>query len=379
MINQKKDSTFGIAPELREKFINAKYGIAGAHSGVEICAWTKKSLRGQGPCYKQIFYGIDCHRCAQMSPSLAWCSQNCIFCWRPTELMSGFRINQGRSAVLVPDSTSGRTLFASSDSTENESLSIRLCRISRRQSTDKEELDSPEKIIEEIVKERWKLLIGIKGAKDVNKSLCKEAVDKFPSHWAISLSGEPTLYPRLGELIQLLRNNPEVKSIFLVTNGQEPEHLKKLARNSQLPTQLYTSLVAPNKELFLEINKPTYKDGWERLNQTLEAIASFNCRRVIRFTLIKGINDSEKYLEEFANLIEKSNADFLEVKAYMFLGSSRKRLKIENMPYHKDVVEYSKKLIPHLPNYEIINEHAPSRIVLFKRKDSKSENIIKKA
>lgn len=323
-----------ITEEIKEKFINAKYGIAGAHSGVEICTWTKKSLRGQGPCYKQIFYGIDCHRCSQMSPSLAWCSQNCIFCWRPTDLMS---------------------------------------------NSFPKEIDSPEKIIEEVVKERRALLIGIKGAKDVNKPLCKEAVDKFPSHWAISLSGEPTLYPKLGELIQLLRNNPEVRSIFLVTNGQEPEHLKKLAKNNQLPTQLYISLVAPNKELFLEINKSTYKDGWERLNQTLEAIASFNCRRVIRFTLIKGLNSDEKYLEEFANLIEKSKADFVEVKAYMFLGSSRKRLKIENMPYHKDVVEYSKKLFPHLPNYGIINEHAPSRIVLFKRKDSKFENKITKA
>ena len=29
------------------------YGLAGKHSGVQMCSWTRKALRGTGVCYKQ--------------------------------------------------------------------------------------------------------------------------------------------------------------------------------------------------------------------------------------------------------------------------------------------------------------------------------------
>ena len=42
--------------------------------------------------------------------------------------------------------------------------------------------------------------------------------------------------------------------------------------------------------------------------------------RVIRLTLIKGLNDSEAAIPDYAALIERSEADFIEVKSYMALG-----------------------------------------------------------
>ncbi len=334
MKNTKKTKKITFSPKVMEVY-SKNYGLVLNHSGVQICSWNKKALRNQGVCYKQIFYGIDCHRCAQMSPSLVWCQQNCIFCWRQMEWMKKIKMK-------------------------------------------KSEVDDPIKIIEETVKQRKKLIVGIKGAYDSNKKLFDEAYELFPSHWAISLSGEPTIYPRLNELINLLKERKEVRSVFLVTNGQEPNHLLRLSKSNSLPTQLYLSLDAPNKELFDKINKSLYKNGWARLNKTLKLMSKFNCRRVIRFTLIKGLNDDEKYLKEYAKLFEMSKTDFIEVKAYMFLGLSRQRLKIENMPYHEDVINFSNKLAKFLKNYSIINEHSPSRIVLFKRNDSKYENIIRK-
>ena len=62
-----------------------KYKIVGAHSAVKICHWTKKSLIENRVCYKQKFYGIESHRCLQMTPSVAWCTHKCLFCWRPVE------------------------------------------------------------------------------------------------------------------------------------------------------------------------------------------------------------------------------------------------------------------------------------------------------
>jgi len=42
-----------------------------------------------------------------------------------------------------------------------------------------------------------------------------------PTQFAISLSGEPTLYEKVGELIEELRRRG--KTSFLVTNGLYPE------------------------------------------------------------------------------------------------------------------------------------------------------------
>lgn len=57
------------------------YKIIGSHSGVKLCRWTKSMLRGRGGCYKHTFYGIESHRCMEMTPSMA-CANKCVFCWR---------------------------------------------------------------------------------------------------------------------------------------------------------------------------------------------------------------------------------------------------------------------------------------------------------
>jgi tRNA wybutosine-synthesizing protein 1 len=35
------------------------YELAGEHSAVQICRWTKKSLRGEEGCWKEKFYLIE--------------------------------------------------------------------------------------------------------------------------------------------------------------------------------------------------------------------------------------------------------------------------------------------------------------------------------
>jgi tRNA wybutosine-synthesizing protein 1 len=241
------------------------------------------------------------------------------------------------------------------------------------------EVDSPEKIIEECVVQRDELIAGIGGAHDVNKEAFGKTFRRFPTHWAISLSGEPTIYPKIGELVKALREHKEVRSIFIVTNGQEPDRIEQMAREGNLPTQLYVSLAASDDEQFKKINRPVYADGWERLNRTLGMLEKLGCRSVIRFTLIRGLNDSEEQLKGFADIFEKSKSDFIEVKSYMHLGMSQKRLKMENMPYHEDVKNCANKLLGLMPSYRYEDEDEKSRIVLLKRKDSKRENIIRKA
>ncbi|KYC54354.1 MAG: S-adenosyl-L-methionine-dependent tRNA 4-demethylwyosine synthase [Candidatus Methanofastidiosum methylothiophilum] len=151
-----------------------KYKIVGAHSAVKICHWTKKSLIENRVCYKQKFYGIESHRCLQMTPSVAWCTHKCLFCWRPVEY--------------------------------NEDTPY--------------SYDVPEAIVEGCINAQRELLSGYHGfleKVDINK--LKEAEN--PTNVAISLAGEPTLYPDLSGLIEEFRKRKF--STFLVTNGTTPD------------------------------------------------------------------------------------------------------------------------------------------------------------
>lgn len=293
----------------------AKYGVFN-HSAVQICAWTKKSLHNEGVCYKQKFYGIDCHRCMEFSPAAALCENNCIFCWRPMEFM--------RFRNMKPD-----------------------------------EADEPKVIYEKLLAERRKLLSGYPG--DGKTDLRKHAEALLPSHFAISLSGEPTLYPKLPQLVKFLRSLPQTKSIFIVTNGQEPAMLASLSKSP--PTQLYISVNAPNRALFRKINRPSRKDAWERFIRSLAIFSRMKTRRVLRMTMIKGMNMDDAFVNQYAALIRKAKPHFVEVKAYMYIGFSRERLKIGNMPFHRDVRPFAEKLAE-ATGFEIADEKQDSRIVL---------------
>jgi tRNA wybutosine-synthesizing protein 1 len=309
--------------KLIESFERKHYGVVGKHSAVAICSWNKKSLIGLGECYKEKFYGVDTHRCAQITPAVAWCEHNCLHCWRPMEM-------------FAPP-----TKF-------------------------KEPFDSPDEIIEGIVKERKKLLTGFGGNEKVERKKYEEAIE--PNHWAISLSGEAALYPHLPELIRKIKERKETRTVFFVTNGQEPEMIQRLIDEKSEPTQIYMSLLAPNKELYKKICLPFYEDGWERLMESFKVWKKMETRKVLRITHIKKMNENAK---EFSEIIENSGADFVEIKAYMYLGYSRNRLKKENMPSHEEVKEFTNEILKYLKNYEWKDEDEKSRIVLLQNKNTK--------
>ena len=281
------------------------YHIVGNHSAVKTCLWLKKSLKDEGVCYKQKFYGISSHRCLQMTPALL-CNQNCLYCWRPLELLKGFR-----------------------------------------------GWDEPEFIVEESIKAQHRLLSGFHGTQGVNKKKLEEAYK--PNQVAISLIGEPALYPMLPELIEEYRKRGF--TTFLVTNGTRPEMIGKVN-----PTQLYLSLTAFDEESHLILNRPP-KSNWEKILSSLDILRDIKSRTVIRLTLIKGYNMDDRAVRNYARLIERAEPEFIEAKAYMYLGYSRLRLRWENMPEHSDIVGFSKRLAEET-GYEIKNESEPSRVVL---------------
>jgi len=305
-----------ITSEIKKSLEKQGYRIVGGHSAVKICWWTKKSILGKGTCYKHKFYGIKSNQCLQMTTSMS-CANRCVFCWRDYKSPVAKEWNWN--------------------------------------------IDEPLEILEGSRRAQEKLLIGFFGNDKADKIALQES--KEIKHAALSITGEPINYPKINELIKEMHK--QRISTFLVTNGQNPESIKKLGR----VTQLYLSVDGSDKETLKETGKPLFKDYWERLNQSLDELKQKKYRKCIRITLIKGMND--KNPEGYAELIKKAEPEFVEVKAYMLIGASKQRLKKENMPAHKEILNFTEKIQEFLPEYEIISDHKPSRVALLAQKKLK--------
>lgn len=294
-----------------EKLESSGYRFVGSHNhaAAKICHWTKQSILDKGVCYKEKFYGIESHRCLQMAPAVPNCQQKCEFCWRD---------------------------------------------LSYTQTQWEGEHDNPKTIIDEAVKAQNNLLCGFFGNDKANKEKLEES--KTPTNAAISLAGEPMLYPEIDELIaEFNRRN---FTTFVVSNGQCVDKLKNLENE---PYQLYLSLDAPTKKIYNDVCQPQISEGWDNLNQSLDTLASFNSRTCIRTTCVKGRNMTNP--EKYAELIKKASPDFVEIKAYMCVGSSRHRLTPDNMPTFDEVKSFAQKIGENCGK-KIVNESEVSRVVL---------------
>lgn len=202
------------------------------------------------------------------------------------------------------------------------------------------------------------------------------------------------LYPKLPELVKEIRKRKAIS--FIVTNGQNPEMIKKLEKQNALPTQLTVSMNASNKELFQRWHNSKNRDAWEKFNLSLEMIRNLKgkTRRAIRLTLVKGYNIKDnknkldkisnmldEHVKQYSNLINKANPDFIHVKGFKSLGYSRERLGYEKQPFHVDVRKFTTKLLKELQktdkNWRVAGQVSRSCVFLLSRR-KKEELKIKK-
>lgn len=239
-----------------------------------------------------------------MTPTLR-CNHRCLFCWRSSEL-------------AIPHETE--------------------C--------------SPEEIFSGVKGLQKKALSGYKVSPYVSGTAFHEALE--PRHVAISLSGEPTLYSALPELID--RFNAGGYTTFLVSNGTRPDVLEKCR-----PYQMYVSLNAPDEETYRRVCRPV-EDSWESVLSSTRLLGSR--RSAIRITLVKSLNDHDP--AGYGKIIAASGATYVEVKGYMYLGYSRKRLERGSMPEHLHVRSFAEQVAAG-SGYRIADENQLSRVVLLER------------
>lgn len=295
------------------------YKIVGRHSAVKLCHWLRQRLLHGRICYKQAFYGIDTHRCLQMTPALTNCTHSCLFCWR----YQGFN----RSEIPLND--------------------------------------DPEDILEGAIVAQQSLIVGYKGDPRVNRKMLAQAM--VPNQIAISLTGEPTLYKHLGGLIEVAKRRG--MTTFLVTNGTMPEVLENL---DPLPTRLYVSITAPDRETYRKLNNPHIDHGWDRIMRTLKILPSLDTYTVIRHTLVKGWNMHS--VKEYAKLDSMAEADFIEPKGFVLVGNARFHFTMDNMPKHREVMAFAKALADTI-GYDLVDNRMSSRVALLVKSRAVSRKI----
>ncbi|KAJ7543634.1 hypothetical protein O6H91_09G046000 [Diphasiastrum complanatum] len=316
VLNSNSSQNVGKAKEMVTPIIRANlekqgYKIIGSHSGVKLCRWTKSQLRGRGGCYKHSFYGIESHRCMETTPSLA-CANKCVFCWRHHSNPVG--------------------------------------------KTWQWKMDDPIDIVNAALDQHKNMIKQMKGVPGVKEERLQEGL--LPRHCALSLVGEPIMYPEINNLVHELHKRHI--STFLVTNAQFPERITSLAP----VTQLYVSVDAATKERLKAIDRPLFQDFWERFLDSLRALKEKRQRTVYRLTLVKGWNTEE--LQSYAQLLELGEPDFIEIKGVTYCGTSAtSSLTMENVPWHEDVKVFAEALASETNGvYELACEHAHSCCVL---------------
>lgn len=253
-----------------------------------------------------------------MTPALG-CNLACSFCWRTIPEEEGYKWN--------------------------ELNAIR-------------EWDDPKAIVDGLIQEHRRIVTGYKGNAKTDLQRLSESND--PAHVAMSLTGEPLFYPRIGELISEFHKRG--MSTFLVTNGTLVGALKKL---KTMPTQLYVSVQAPNKEVYEKTVRPkSLGSTWNNVIKFLEVFSTCRTRRTFRLTLVRGLNLTDA--EGYANLIKIGMPHYVEVKGFVYVGGSRnpeRHLEFEQMPRKEEIIGFA-NAIAEKSGYLYTDYHESSKVAL---------------
>jgi wyosine [tRNA(Phe)-imidazoG37] synthetase (radical SAM superfamily) len=405
-----------ITNEFVETYTKTTYRIIGEnkHSSIKPCHWLEQRLatgRDNRNCYKGVF-GIKSHRCLQNTPSLPFCNHQCVFCWRDIEsgsLGSEFIVEPDDPKLLVDE-----MLRHHRDIIQNH-LPLRryldnyeiMIDILYYMLLNGEKIHTINSLSNSIHVSKNKIERAVTLLKNqdfiniLNKNFNKFGLDddikccissreelellinralttpdeiiqahseaQNPNHAAISLDGEPLLYPRISEFIHEFRERN--MTTFVVTNGTLPDKIEKL---EAYPSQLYITLPAPNEAIYKKTCRPMIKNGWTNIMDTMNLIESLSCRTLVRLTAVKDVNINERMIKEYCKIVEKANPNFFEVKGFTLQAKAlliKERMKSEQpIQYFFPEYEYLENLavkFEEIGNFHLIYKNTASRDFLF--------------
>ena len=119
--------------------------------------------------------------------------------------------------------------------------------------------------------------------------------------------GEPTVRKDFFEIIKIIKENSGIKKTVITTNGYRLDKIANDIKNSGLDG-INISIDSLNAETFKKI---TGHDRLEEILRGIKNLQKLNFKNIkINAVLLKGVNDSEKDFNDWAEFVKKNEIDF---------------------------------------------------------------------
>lgn len=161
---------------------------------------------------------------------------------------------------------------------------------------------------------------SFKDVKEIEKELNSILKEIKPDYITFSGAGEPTLSKDLGEVINWIKQNTDIK-VCLITNGL------LLSENEVIDEILDADLIIPtlnsvNNTVFHKINRPAQTTNISMIMKGLKKLSSrYKGKVYIESFIIEGLNDKKEDLEEMANFLKEIRFDKLQLNSLARKGT----------------------------------------------------------
>jgi len=119
--------------------------------------------------------------------------------------------------------------------------------------------------------------------------------------------GEPTVRKDFFEIIKIIKENSGIKKTVITTNGYRLDKIANNIKNSGLDG-INISIDSLNAKTFKKI---TGHDRLEEILRGIKNLQKLNFKNIkINAVLLKGVNDSEKDFNDWAEFVKKNEIDF---------------------------------------------------------------------
>lgn len=148
---------------------------------------------------------------------------------------------------------------------------------------------------------------------EVTSQLAEKLAQGIPADYiTLAGSGEPTLYSRLGELIDFIKELTEIP-VAVITNGSML--WKPLVRKALMRADLVVpSLDFTDEDTFRRVNRPCAGVSAEKIIRGLkDFISEFKNECKLEIFLLDGINTDPECIEDFSRIIVEIGAECIQL------------------------------------------------------------------